>query len=102
MVLTIDRDLLTFEDDMQRGGATEHFSVTNVPPEAYMLAEACQDPVEIQVAYPSKRRAFLQKLGMYQQLGDEMRTVRYSFDAGEKYNREWCKALQGTLSARYD
>merc|ERR1719352_2242613 len=91
MVLTIDRHLLTFEDEMQRSGATDHFVVKSV------LTEG-EGPVEVEVTYPSIRRSFLQKLGMYQEYGAELKTASCFFDAGEKENREWCRALQGSLN----
>jgi len=111
MVLTIDRHLLTFEDDNQRSGATDHFSLTSFSsrplslPAKMMLSDDQGEvvrPVEVEVAYPSKRVKLLRNFGMYSDAEDGLRAMTCSFDAGEKGNREWTAALQNVFSRRAD
>jgi len=102
MVLTIDRHLVTFEDDRQRSGATEHFAVKSVAAETFATSEdTCVRPVEVEVTYPSRRTALLRNLGMHADFEDNMRSCSCAFDAGMRGNREWCQALHSILSQRF-
>mmetsp|Transcript_146007 Transcript_146007/g.257424 ORF Transcript_146007/g.257424 Transcript_146007/m.257424 type:complete len:171 (-) Transcript_146007:175-687(-) len=95
MILTIDRQLLTFEDENQRGGATDHFFMVDVPRPADDQGEL---PVEVEVEYPSKRKAALNLLS-FGRFGDaeSMRRVRLCFDAGRHENRTWVRSLQQVM-----
>jgi len=60
MVLTCDGQLLTFEDDMQRSGATDRFTLRQSP--QGNMEDDCEldadSQLSVEVEYLSKRRAF--------------------------------------------
>jgi len=93
MVLAVDGQLLTFEDDGQHSGATARFIVSDVPSSIDLgnLAE----PFTIEVKYPSKRRAAMLMAGL--KGVEELRTATLVIDAGPAGNKEWRKRLRETF-----
>eukprot|EP00747_Dinoflagellata_sp_TGD_P165165 gnl/TRDRNA2_/TRDRNA2_186085_c0_seq1.p1 gnl/TRDRNA2_/TRDRNA2_186085_c0~~gnl/TRDRNA2_/TRDRNA2_186085_c0_seq1.p1 ORF type:complete len:205 (+),score=36.29 gnl/TRDRNA2_/TRDRNA2_186085_c0_seq1:50-664(+) len=91
MMLTVDMELLTFEDSSQRGGATERFFLNGVRP-----AEVRSDGLlELEARYVSKRNEMVRNLHLerFSDL-DPLRSTHLLIDAGPQHNRAWCQALR--------
>merc|ERR1711862_472435 len=81
----------TFEDDEQRGGATEIFRVKRAPVEALCLGANSERPVKLEVEYASLRRAVMKSAFVKQ---SNLRSSALDFDAGGRANRKWLEALR--------
>mmetsp|Transcript_74396 Transcript_74396/g.206566 ORF Transcript_74396/g.206566 Transcript_74396/m.206566 type:complete len:160 (-) Transcript_74396:8-487(-) len=97
MVLTLNAELFSFEDDTFHRGATERFSVVDVRP-----VELCVDePVHAHVTSSCKLNLALQYLGLGRHVStyiEPKRATAISFDAGPSANGQWRYALQEVLT----
>lgn len=97
LILTIDSQLLTFEDEMQSTGATDHFVLRSAPPAVHPKGH-----LQIEVGSASRRRTLIQRQPVLRASDEEafQRTVTISLDSGVKGNDEWVRAMTDVLSAR--
>ena len=94
MVLAVDGQLMTFEDDGQRSGATGNFIVCCVHPSAAHESGGAAPSFSVEVKYGSKRRAAMRMLGILKDsLDEEERKVTIVIEAGPAGNMQWQKML---------
>eukprot|EP00928_Gymnodinium_smaydae_P063048 TRINITY_DN46746_c0_g1_i1.p1 TRINITY_DN46746_c0_g1~~TRINITY_DN46746_c0_g1_i1.p1 ORF type:complete len:204 (+),score=38.30 TRINITY_DN46746_c0_g1_i1:80-691(+) len=110
MVLTFEHELLTFEDDTQRGGITERLRAPQLQ-EALAVASGGSSsatpgvgvgegaPVVVEGVRESRRRRLLKRLLPGLASGASGSRMRLRFDAGESANRYWRQCLRGSSRA---